>query len=89
MCADGSHGVKPMCDVTAHFAWMCYFRNTPLEWYNYENLGSLCSKFSALHINPFKPNGFFHSYYSEKSILHFRGVRLIFSSLAEHEMISF
>ena len=33
-------------------------------------------------INPFKPNGFFHSYYLEKSILHFRGVRLIFSSLA-------
>ena len=32
--------------------------------------------------NPFKPNGFFHSYYLEKSILHFRGVRLIFSSLA-------
>ena len=33
-------------------------------------------------LNPFKPNGFFHSYYLEKSILHFRGVRLIFSSLA-------
>ena len=32
--------------------------------------------------NPFKLNGFFHSYYLEKSILHFRGVRLIFSSLA-------
>ena len=31
-------------------------------------------------INPFKPNGFFHSYYLEKSILHFRGVRLIVSS---------
>ena len=34
------------------------------------------------HINPFKPTGFFHSYYLEKSILHFRGVRLIFSSSA-------
>ena len=33
-------------------------------------------------VYPFKPNGFFHSYYLEKSILHFRGVRLIFSSLA-------
>ena len=33
-------------------------------------------------INPFKSNGFFHSYYLEKSILHFSGVRLIFSSLA-------
>ena len=34
-------------------------------------------------INPFKPpNGFLHPYYSEESILHFRGVRLIFSSLA-------
>ena len=33
-------------------------------------------------INPFKPNGFFHSYYLEKTILHFRGVRLTFSSLA-------
>ena len=33
-------------------------------------------------INPFKPNGFFHSYYLEKSIVHFRCVRLIFSSLA-------
>ena len=31
--------------------------------------------------NPFKPNGFFHSYLG-KSILHFRGVRLMFSSLA-------
>ena len=29
-------------------------------------------------INPFKPIGFFHSYYLKKSILHFRGVRLIF-----------
>ena len=28
--------------------------------------------------NPFKPNGLFHSYFLEKSILHFRGVRLIF-----------
>ena len=28
--------------------------------------------------NPFKPNGFFQSYYLEGSILHFRGVRLIF-----------
>ena len=34
------------------------------------------------NFNPFKPNGFFHPYYSEESILHFRGVRLIFSSLA-------
>ena len=33
-------------------------------------------------LNPFKHNGFFHSYYLEKSILHFRGVRLFFSSLA-------
>ena len=33
-------------------------------------------------LNPFKPNGFFHSYYLEMSILHFRGVRLIFTSLA-------
>ena len=32
--------------------------------------------------NPFKTNGFFHSYYLEKCILHFRGVRLMFSSLA-------
>ena len=32
--------------------------------------------------NPFKPNGFFHPYYSEESILNFRDVRLIFSSLA-------
>ena len=28
--------------------------------------------------NPYKPNGFSHSYYLEESILHFRGVRLIF-----------
>ena len=35
---------------------------------------------TACHIvlNPFKLNGFFHPYYSEESILHFRGVRLIF-----------
>ena len=35
-------------------------------------------------INSFKPNGFFHSYHLEKSILEvrFRGVRLLFSSLA-------
>ena len=32
-------------------------------------------------VNPLKPNGFLHSYYLEKSILYFRGVRLIFSSL--------
>ena len=42
----------------------------------------LISLLSFLDLNPFKPNGFFHSYYLEKSILHFRGVRLIFSSLA-------
>ena len=36
----------------------------------------------VLLLNPYKPNGFFHYYYLEKSILHFRGVRLIFSSLA-------
>ena len=29
-------------------------------------------------INPFKPTGFFHPYYLEESILHFRGVSLIF-----------
>ena len=29
------------------------------------------------NVNPFKFNGFFHSYYLEKSILHFRGVRLV------------
>ena len=40
-------------------------------------------------LNPFKLNGFFHSYYLEKSILYFRGVRLIFSSLAQHKMIFF
>ena len=33
-------------------------------------------------LNPFKPDEFFHSYYFEKSIVHLRGVRLIFSSLA-------
>ena len=27
--------------------------------------------------NPFKPNGFFHPYYLDESILHFKGVRLI------------
>ena len=32
------------------------------------------------YINPFKPNGFFHPYYLEESILHLRVVRLIFSS---------
>ena len=45
----------------------------------------LDSKILNKIINPFKPNGFFHSYYLEKSILHFRGVRLIFSSLALHK----
>ena len=40
-------------------------------------------KYSPSCSNPFKPNGFFHSYYLKKSILHFRGIRLIFfSSLA-------
>ena len=45
--------------------------------------------FVYILFNPFKPNGFFHSYYLEKSILHLRGVRLIFSSLAYHKMIFF
>ena len=45
------------------------------------------NKHETDYINPFKPNGFFHSYYLEKSILHFRGVRLIFSSLPLHKMI--
>ena len=40
--------------------------------------GSLTNGF----VNPFKPNGFFQPYYLEESILHFRDVRLIFSSLA-------
>ena len=42
--------------------------------FSLDSLGSI--------LNPFKPNGFFHSYYLEKSILHFRGGRLIFSSLS-------
>ena len=31
-------------------------------------------------LNPFKPKGFFHPYYLEESILHFKDVRLILSS---------
>ena len=42
----------------------------------------LTSKIFFELFNPVKPNGLFHYYYLEKSILHFRGVRLIFSSLA-------
>ena len=38
--------------------------------------------YGLLFVNPLKPNGFFHPYYSEESILHFRGIRLIISSLA-------
>ena len=44
---------------------------------------------AEMRLNRFKPNRFFHPYYLEESIFHFRSVRLIFFSLVQHNLIFF
>ena len=39
--------------------------------------------------NPFKPNGFFHPYHVDGSILPFKSVRLILSQLFYHKLVFF
>ena len=59
----------------------CYMFQCPCV-YGLEQYGELNNSCQVCFLFVLFCDGFFHPYYSEESILHFRGVRLIFSSLA-------